>query len=124
MATLVTTTLTKRTGATTTVFTPGSLSGGVGWLYAPGTLAGFSPQLTMQAVRTNAGRRTSIRATVPQLAQDGLTVRSRPWGQIELWVPDGTVQTDVNDLVGYLNALSASGLANANDLLVNGAGVF
>ncbi len=124
MATFVTTTLTKRTGATTTVFSPSGFQNRIGYLRAPGTLTFLTPTLTMSSETSPSGRRTQVRVTIPQLSADGLSVTSRPSGLIDLFIPEGTLQTDVNDLVGYLNALSATGLANANDLLVNGIGVY
>lgn len=124
MATFVTTTLAKRTGATTTVFTPAVITDGMGVLYAPGTLAGYSPYLTMLAKRQGSARKTILRAGIPQLDAAGKSVLYRPWAQIEMHIPDGTLQTDVNDLVGYLNALSSTSQAHIDDLLVDGAGVF
>lgn len=125
MATFTSTTLTKRTGNTTTVFTPGTINkDGTGVLFGPGTIAGLTPRLEISSSRSAAGRRSKIWVTLPQLsAVEPSQVLYRPYGQVELWIPDGTLQSDVNDLVGYLNAATASGLANLNDLLVNGQGV-
>lgn len=124
VATFVQTTLTKRTGAGTTVFSPSGFQNRIGYLRAPGTLTFLSPSLTMSSETSGNARRTQVRVVLPQLATDGLSVMSRPSGLIDLYIPEGTLQTDVNDLVGYLNALSATGLTNVNDLLVNGVGVF
>jgi hypothetical protein len=124
MATFVTTTLTKRTGATTTVFSPMTIEG-YGKLLAPATYVAISPELRMLANRQKGIRRTQVRVSVPQT--NGLTppaVTFVPYGQIELFIPDGTLQTDVNDIVGYLNALTATALTNLNSLLVVGEGVY
>lgn len=126
MATFVSTTLTKRTGATTTVFAPGLIqSDGTGVLFASSGLAGFGPKVELRSWRVTNGRNARVKVTVPQLSPvDTTTVLYRPYGQIELYIPDGTLQTDVNDIVGYIAALSATGLTNLNDILVNGAGVY
>lgn len=124
MATFTSTTLTKRTGATTTVFTPMELSQDVGYLRESATLAGFGPYLSMRQSYSGNARRTSVRVGVPQLDADGKLVLHRPVGSIELFIPNGTLQTDVDDIVGYLNALTATGVTNFNDLLVNGVGVY
>jgi hypothetical protein len=126
MATFISTTLTKRTGATTTVFAPTILDGGLGTLLEAGsTYTWQAPSMTLKQSRSASSRTTTVRIYVPQL--DGSTppvVLSRPYIECKLYVPDGTAQTDVDDLVGYLNAFTDSSLANGDDLLVNGLGVF
>lgn len=126
MATFLSTTLTKRTGSTTTVFSPGNIGpDGTGYLSAGSTYSGLSPRLDLKSWRSAQGRNAKCRLTIPQLSPvDTTTVLYRPYGQVELYIPDGTLQTDVNDLVGYLNALTASGLTNLNAILVNGEGVY
>lgn len=128
MATFVPTTLTKRTGATTTVFSPAVIASNVGRLRAPGTVSGFVPELTLRSVRSgNNSRKTTMRIQIPQVESLGVSVpflKSLPWGEVNLWIPDGTLQTDVNDLVGYINAATATGVTNLNAILVNGEGVY
>lgn len=124
MATFVSTTLTKRTGSGNTVFTPAQITDGVGFLYAPASIAGLGAQLSMKQIRNAGGRRTTVQVRVPQLStQEPSQVLYLPYGKIDLWIPDGTLQTDVNDIVGYLNALTASGLTSMNNLLVTGEAV-
>lgn len=122
--TFVNTTLTKRTGATTTVFAPTQID--VNWAYwhASGSLSGFGRYIAGSVKRNNSVRRTSVRVGIPQLNTDGNAVLYRPTAQIDLIIPDGTVQNDVNDLVGYLNALTASGLTNFNSIFVDGVGIY
>jgi len=71
-------------------------------------------------------RRTSFRVVIPQVDDSGSipVVVSRPSAELNVYVPEGVLATDVDDLIGYINALTASGLVNADDILVNGAGVY
>lgn len=124
MATFTSTTLTKRTGATSTTFVPMELSNDVGYLRESAASAGFGPYISMKQVYAGNARRTTVRVGIPQLNSSGDAVLYRPSGMMELYIPNGTVQTDVDDIVGYLNALSATGVTNFNDLLVNGVGVY
>lgn len=126
MATFITTTLTKRTGATTTAFAPSTIQpNGSGLLLASGTIAGLSPYLELSSRRSANARQTRVVVGVPQLsAVQPNVVLYRPRIVMEMYIPDGTLQTDVNDLVGYLNAATATGLTNLNAILVNGEGVF
>lgn len=124
MSTFVQTTLTKRTGATTTVFNPMTTENQWHTLHASGTLAGFGPSMSLYSDRSNSARRTKVRVVIPQLDAADERVLYKPSGLIELYIPDGTLQTDVDDIVGYLNALTASGLTNLNSILVDGVGVF
>lgn len=124
MATFVNTTLTKRTGATTTVFTPRSLDGGVGYFRDSSALTGFGRWLSVSQKYSVGARRTQVRVGIPQLSTDGLVQLAKPVGMIELYIPDGTAQDAVNDIVGYLNALTATGITNLDDILVDGVAVF
>lgn len=126
MATFISTTLTRRTGATTTVFTPSTIQpDGTGVLFSSGLASGLGARLELTSVRSGNGRKARAYVQIPQLtAAAPYSVVSRPAGYVDLWIPDGAAQTDVNDLVGYLNALTAPGLTNLNDILVNGAGVY
>jgi hypothetical protein len=125
MATFISTVLTQRTGATTKTFTPTGISNGIGTFRdASATYSWLGSFLTARQSNQGNRRLTSVRVTVPQLDADGLQVLSRPYGQIELYIPEGTLQTDVNDIVGYLNALSATSLTNFDDIFVDGSGVF
>lgn len=125
MATFVSTTLTKRTGATTTVFAPSGVSGGISYLRASASYAYAAPFISASAIDPiNGGvRRTRVRVTIPQLDANDLVI-GRPYGEVSLVVPESTLQTDIDDLVGYLNALTASSLTNFNDVLVNGVGMY
>lgn len=124
MATFITTTLAKRTGATTTVFVPGVKSDNTGYLYEAATLAGFGRSLIMEAARTRLGRKTMLVFRVPQLSDDGLSVLRFAQAKLELLVPDGIPTDSVNDIVGYVNAGTATALTSLNGLLVNGEGVY
>lgn len=120
MATFVSTTLTKRTGATTSVFAPRE----EGRLAVSGSVAGFERDCYLQSNMGSSGRRTKVRFTIPRLDADGLIVLDRAWLSVDLWVPNGTQVDSVNDLVGYANSFTASALSNANDILVNGIGIY
>lgn len=127
MATFVSTTLDKRTGATTTVFAPASISGGKGTLLAPATYAALSPSVELSSKTNGSGTRTStIKISVPQIEGSGdvPVVVSRPFIECRIVVPTGTLQTDVNDLVGYLNDALSTGTTNVDDVMVNGVGVY
>lgn len=126
MATFISTTLAKRTGATTTVFAPATIQpNGSGLLLASGAIAGLTSFIEIGSRRSATARHTRVSIGIPQLDPvNTTTVRYRPRISLEMYIPDGTLQTDVNDLVGYLNAATASGLANLNSLLVVGEGVY
>lgn len=123
MSTFVSTTLTKRTGATTTVFTPSGIDSGFGYFRASGTHALNGPSLRVEQKVRDSYRRTSVRVLVPQLDSDGRII-SRPAADMSLYVPAGALQTDVDDIVGYLNALTASSLTHFNEILVDGVGLY
>lgn len=126
MATFINTTLTRRTGATTTVFVPATISSkGVGELVASSAYAGQGPSIKVSSSRETNVRRTKVRITVPQLdGETPPTVLARPYAELSLVIPDGTLQSDIDDLVGYLNAATASSLTNFDDILVEGVGVY
>lgn len=124
MATFVSTTLAKRTGATTTVFAPGITAANAGTLFESSALAGFGRQLTIAASRSPNMRRSSLLVRVPMLSDDGLSVLRYAQARLDVMVPDGMIQTDVDDLIGYINSGTAVGTTNLNDLLVNGHGVY
>lgn len=126
MATFVSTTLAKRTGATTTVFSPATIASNVGYLTAPGTYAQLVPQMSLKSIRAAGARRSTVRFVIPQVdtTNDIPLVGGRPAFEAVLYVPDGTLLSDVNDLVGYMHAALDSGKANINDILVNGIGVY
>lgn len=126
MATFVSTTLTKRTGATTTVFAPGNIqSDGTGVFFSAAALAGFGPKMELRSWRVANGRNARVKITIPQLSPVNTTsILYRPYGSLDVYIPDGTLQTDVNDIIGYINAATAAGLTNLNGILVNGDGVY
>lgn len=129
MATFVSTTLAKRTGATTTTFNPSGKSGDSGILTATSTYTNLAPELVISSKGGGGKTRISkVKVTVPQIYVDsgnGLPlVKSRPYCEIVLVIPAGTLQTDVNDLVGYLESALSTGKANLNSLLVGGEGVY
>lgn len=123
MSTFVSTVLTKRTGATTTTFSPSGLDGSFGYFRASGTHALNGASIRVEQKVKDTFRRTAVRILVPQLDSDG-NITSRPAMDIALYVPAGALLTDVNDIVGYANALTATGLSNFNDILVNGVGMY
>lgn len=128
MATFVTTTLTKRSG-TSTVFSPGTIESGVGTLYDnSATSQAFGARLVLSAKRQGSGRRVSrIRVTVPQVDKTNPDVPRlvrEGFAELTVSVPDGMAAADVNDLVGYIQAAATASLANLNDILVNGTGVY
>jgi hypothetical protein len=127
MATFISTTLDKRTGATTSVFAPSSKQGDHGILAVAGTYAGLTPELRISSrVAGNGTRTAKVRITVPQIEASGdfPIVKSRPYIEATLVVPVGTLATDVDDLVGYLNDALSTGTTNINDLMVGGVGVY
>jgi hypothetical protein len=124
MATFVQTTLAKRTGATTTVFDPMGISNGVATMRATSAYTWIGRNITLSSLNTGNARRTKVRVNIPQVASDGVTVNARPWAQIELFVPEGVAADDVNDLVGYIESFCSSSVANANDILVDGVGIY
>jgi hypothetical protein len=124
MATFIQTTLDKRTGATTTAFDPMGISGGVATMRASSAYTWLGRSITLSSLNTGNARRTKVRVNIPQVASDGVTVTSRPWAQIELFVPEGVAADDVNDLVGYIESFCSDSLTNADDILVGGVGIY
>lgn len=129
MATFVSTTLARRTGATTTIFNPLGIDGGLGTL-ADTTLSSqrLSNNITMSSKRSGSNKRvTRIRVSVPLVDSSNPAVPvlvSTAFADITLTVPDGTPTANVNDLVGYCEKVCATACTNFNDLLVNGQGVW
>jgi hypothetical protein len=78
----------------------------------------------MAAEYSSGRRRTSLTFTVPQLSDDGLSVLRYCQAKLEIIVPDGAPQTDVDDIVGYIESASKVATTNLNDLLVDGEGVW
>lgn len=126
MATFVNTTLSKRTGATTTVFSVSTIANAIGSLFGPSSFVGLGPKLTLRSVRSAGARRTTIRITVPQVDGSGVIpiVGSKPSVELNLYIPDGTPSDVVNDLVGYMESALGTGKANLNAILVTGEGVY
>lgn len=122
MATFISTTLTKRTGAGTTVFDPSGVTNGYHYLRASGASALTGPYVRARQVVTNDYRRSDVRLVIPEVL-NGSIVR-RPAIDMSLYVPSGSVSTDVNDIIGYLNALTATSLTNFNSFFVDGVGMY
>lgn len=123
MSTFTSTTLTKRTGATTTVFDPAGLDSGFAFLRASGTHVLNGPSIRIEQKVRDTYRRTSIRVLVPQLDSDGKII-SRPAADLSVYAPAGALATDIDDIVGYINALTATSLTNFDSILVDGVGVY
>jgi len=123
MSTFVSTVLTKRTGATTTTFSPSGIDGSFGYFRASSSYALNGPSIRIEQKVKDTFRRTAVRILIPQIDANGLIV-ARPAVDFSVYVPAGTVSDDVNDIVGYLNALTDSSLSNFNEMLVAGAGVY
>lgn len=129
MSTIVATTLNKRTGAGTTVFSPYTVEkDGTARLKAPSsTFAHLAPELALKSWRTGNGRRAICQVAIPQVTvdSDGLpTKRGTISAKLEIYVPDSAVQTDVNDIVGYVESALAVTVTNIDDILVDGVGVY
>lgn len=131
MATFISTTLTNRTKADNVTFTPRVKDGRVGYLEVNGEFQGLGDRMSMSSTLSSAKKRTTTvkfyvplnRTVVSGDTQVPLLV-STAVATLTIEVPDGTPTTDVNDLVGYVNGFTAATLANGNDLLVNGVGVY
>lgn len=124
MATFVQTTLTKRTGATTTVFNVSTRQGNTYRWGASASVFGHERYIEASSVGNASGRRTKVRVGIPQIDTASESILSKPWGLVDLYIPGGTALTDIDDIVGYLHALTASGLTNFDDILVNSVGIF
>lgn len=128
MATFIATTLTKRTGATTTVFSPSDVDKN-GWhhLLAAATYAQYARRISIKSDRVSNGRRAFLELGIPQVTVDAdgkPTKRGAIMCRTELYVPDGALLTDVDDVVGYLHAATNSSMTNIDDFLVNGVGAY
>lgn len=127
MATLVTTTLARRSGGNT-VFQPLGVEGGVGRLGEASTFQRLQPSMSISAKHSSGGRRTTqLRFAVPQVdtsdPNNPALVRVA-YVDVIVSVPDGYPTTAVNDLIGFVEKGTATAVTNLNDLLVNGVGVF
>lgn len=127
MATFVSTTVARRSGGNT-IFLPKVIESGIGQLSESSTFESVSPRLTISSRRTGGNRRvTRLRVAIPQVDNTNASVPSvvrSAFIDLTLTVPDGFAQADVNDLVGFIEKLTASGLVNINAVLVNGEGVY
>lgn len=123
MSTFTSTTLTKRTGAGTTEFFPSGNDGSFSYFRASGTSALNGPSIRVEQKIRDSFRRTAVRMLVPQLDANGL-ITMRPAVDLSVYIPAGTVTTDVNDIVGYMHALTDPTLANFNAILVDGVGIY
>lgn len=131
MATFIATTLTTRSKATNAVFSPRVKDGRVGYLEVNGNFQGLGNRMSMSSTLSSAKKRTTtVKFYIPlnRTVASGETqvplLVSTAVATLTIEVPDGTPTNDVNDLVGYVNGFTAASLANANDLLVNGVGVY
>lgn len=122
MSTFTSTTLAKRTGATTTVFNPSGVASGYHYLRASGASALTGPYIRCKQVVTNDYRRADIRLVIPEIVS-GSVVR-RPAVDLSLYVPAGSPSDDVNDLIGYIEALTSDSLTNFDSFLVGGVGMY
>lgn len=127
MATFVSTTVARRSGGNT-IFLPKVIESGIGQLSESSTFESVSPRLTISSRRTGGNRRvTRLRVAIPQVDNTNASVPNvvrSAFIDLTLTVPDGFAQADVNDLVGFIEKLTASGLVNINAILVNGEGVY
>jgi hypothetical protein len=122
MSTFTSTTLAKRTGATTTDFLPSGVASGYHYLRASGASVLTGPYLRCKQVITNDYRRADIRLVIPEL-DNGAIVR-RPAVDLSLYVPAGSSSDNVNDMVGYIEALTSDSLTNFDSFLVAGVGMY
>lgn len=131
MATFIDTTLTRRSKADKVIFSPRVKDGRVGYLEVNGNFQGLGNRMSMSSTLSSAKKRTtSVKFYVPlnRTVASGETqvplLISTAVATLTIEVPDGTPTSDVNDLVGFVNGFTAATLANGNDLLVNGVGVY
>ena len=131
MATFISTTLTKRSKAANAVFSPRVKDGRVGYLEVNGNYQGLGDRMSMSSTLSSAKKRTTtvkfyvpLNRTVASGDSQVPLLVSTAVATLTIEVPDGTPTNDVNDLVGYVNGFTATALANGNDLLVNGVGVY
>lgn len=131
MATFISTTLTNRTKAANVTFSPRVKDGRVGYLEVSGDYQGLGNRMSMSSTLSSAKKRTTtvkfyipFNQTVASGASQVPLLISTAVATLTIEVPDGTPTSNVNDLVGYVNGFTAASLANGNDLLVNGVGVY
>lgn len=131
MATFIDTTLTRRSKADKVIFSPRVKDGRVGYLEVNGNFQGLGNRMSMSSTLSSAKKRTtSVKFYIPlnRTVASGETqvplLISTAVATLTIEVPDGTPTSDVNDLVGFVNGFTAATLANGNDLLVNGVGVY
>jgi hypothetical protein len=131
MATFISTVLNNRTSSADVTFNPKVKDGRVGYLEVNGDYQGLNDRMSMSSALSSAKKRTTtVKFYVPlnRTVASGETqvpmLISTAVATLTVEVPDGTPTADVNDLVGYVNAFTASTLDNGNDLLVNGVGVY
>lgn len=131
MATFISTTLSKRSKAANVIFTPRVKDGRVGYLEVNGNFQGLGDRMSMSSALSSAKKRTTtikfyvpLNRTVASGDSQVPLLVSTAVATLTIEVPDGTPTNDVNDLVGFVNGFTASSLANGNDLLVNGVGVY
>lgn len=127
MATLVTTTLAKRSSGST-IFAPMGIENGVGKLAESGSFQRMSPLMTISAKHTAGSRRVSqLRFSLPQVDATNpgnpVVVRTA-FIDVSITVPDGYPAALANDLVGYAEKALASTVVNIDALLVKGEGVY
>ena len=131
MATFIDTSLTRRSKSDKVVFSPRVKDGRVGYLEVNGNFQGLGNRMSMSSTLSSAKKRTtSVKFYIPlnRTVASGETqvplLISTAVATLTIEVPDGTPTNDVNDLVGFVNGFTAATLANGNDLLVNGVGVY
>lgn len=131
MATFIDTTLTNRSKADDVIFSPRVKDGRVGYLEVNGNFQGLGNRMSMSSTLSSAKKRTTtVKFYIPlnRTVASGETqvplLISTAVATLTIEVPDGTPTSDVNDLVGYVNGFTAESVANGNDLLVNGVGVY
>jgi hypothetical protein len=89
------------------------------------TTEGFGPSIELASkVTGNNVRIVTYNFRVPQIASGGETILREVKAELKLFVPFGSLQSDVDDIVGYVNGMTASGTTNSNDILVGGVGIF
>lgn len=127
MATMTSTTLARRSGGTTT-FAPMGVSGNVGVLAASSNYAGIANRIELRSSRTSGSRRISnLRIVIPQVDNtnvDNPIVVREAYAELTINVPNGYPTSNVNDLVGFIEAAVATTVTNLDDFLVDGVGVY
>lgn len=129
LATFVSTTLQRRTGATNVVFAPQTIEGGIGTLAESGSYqSGYSSRFSISSKRTgNSKRVTRLKFAVPLVDTTTWAFPqklSECTAELVVTIPDGTPTANVNDLIGYVEKACASTVVNLNAVLVTGEGVY